>query len=80
MQLNQRLVKYLPQYNISSYNGGKEDQDTPIQWVEEKLSHVVKEVLMKDHRPRMKRYSSRRPRDKVRRQGPQLRNKHDDIL
>ena len=65
VQLHQRLVKNLPHYNISSYNGGKEDQDTPIQWGEAKLAHVVKKVLMKAHRPRMQRYSSRRPRDQV---------------
>ena len=34
MQFHKILVKNLPHYNISSYNGGKEDQDTPIQWGE----------------------------------------------
>ena len=80
VQLHQRLVKNLPHYNISRYNGGKEDQDTPIQWGEAKLAHVVKKVLMKDHLPRMQRYSSRRQWDKLRRQRPSWRAKYDSLI
>ena len=44
------------------------------------MSHVVQKVLMQAHRPRMQRYSSRRPRDKVRRQRPPRRVKHDALI
>ena len=62
------------------YHGGKEDQDIHFQWGETKLAHVVQEVLVKAHHSRMKRHSSRRPRDQVRRQGPPRRVEHDALL
>ncbi len=47
---------------------------------ETKLAHVVQEVLLKDHRPRMQRNSSIRPRYPVRRQGPPRIVEHDGLL
>ena len=44
------------------------------------MAHVVQKVLMKAHHPRMKRYSARIPRDKVRRQRPPRIVKHDALL
>ena len=47
MQFHKILVKNLPHYNISSYNGGKEDQDTPIQWGEENWNMWSRKFLFK---------------------------------
>ena len=44
------------------------------------MSHVFQKVLVKSHRPRMKRHSERRPRDQVRRHGPPRRVEHDSLL